>query len=47
MTVLGCILAVAVCYGVFYICGRAIEYGKKEGIVHGGQESDRSGAGRD
>ena len=33
MTLLGCIAAVAVCYGVFYLCGRAIEDGKRLGIV--------------
>ena len=33
MILLGCILAVTVCYGLFYICGRAIEAGKKEGII--------------
>ena len=33
MILLGCIAAVAVCYGVFYLCGRAIESGVRLGLV--------------
>lgn len=40
MIALGCILSVGICYILFNICGRAIEYGKKEGIVDDGRKSD-------
>lgn len=33
MALLGYIVSVVVCYGVFYLCGRAIEDGKRLGIV--------------
>lgn len=40
MTAIWCAIAVGIVYGVYYICGRAIEYGKKEGIVDDGRKSD-------